>query len=82
MDRQTEYWFPAKRIGWGWGLPHRWEGWAALVLYGGSVALVFFLASPASHPVAFVSSMLLSTAMFVVVCWFKGEPPHENPGDR
>lgn len=29
----NEYWFPAKRYGWGWGLPSRWQGWAVLVIY-------------------------------------------------
>jgi len=29
------YWFPAKRYGWGWGLPSTWEGWLLLVGYLG-----------------------------------------------
>lgn len=23
-------WFPAKRYGWGWGLPVTWQGWVVL----------------------------------------------------
>ena len=26
----SRYWFPAKRYGWGWGLPATWEGWAVM----------------------------------------------------
>ena len=29
----NEYWFPAKRYGWGWGLPSRWQGWVVLAIY-------------------------------------------------
>ena len=26
-------WFGRKTIGWGWGLPARWQGWLVLILY-------------------------------------------------
>jgi hypothetical protein len=29
----AEYWFPAKRYGWGWGLPTAWQGWLVFVGY-------------------------------------------------
>jgi hypothetical protein len=29
-DHMSRYWFPAKRYGWGWGLPVTWQGWAVL----------------------------------------------------
>lgn len=29
----NEYWFPAKRYGWGWGFPSRWQGWMVLAIY-------------------------------------------------
>ena len=28
---RPRYWFPAKRYGWGWGLPAVWQGWVVLV---------------------------------------------------
>ena len=28
---QSNYWFPAKRYGWGWGFPTVWQGQATLV---------------------------------------------------
>jgi hypothetical protein len=27
MPQDPEYWFPAKRYGWGWGIPVTWQGW-------------------------------------------------------
>ncbi len=32
MSVEKKYWFPAKRYGWGWGIPNVWQGW--LVLFG------------------------------------------------
>ena len=32
MKDRDQYWFPAKRRGWGWGPPTVWQGWAVLVL--------------------------------------------------
>jgi hypothetical protein len=26
-------WFPAKRYGWGWGLPVAWQGWVVLLAW-------------------------------------------------
>jgi len=40
MDsRQREFWFPAKRYGWGWGLPVAWQGWAVLIAYAAVLGL-------------------------------------------
>jgi hypothetical protein len=36
--RRGRCWFPAKRYGWGWGLPSAWQGWVVLISY---FALVF-----------------------------------------
>jgi hypothetical protein len=30
---EPKYWFPAKRYGWGWGVPGAWQGRAFLVLW-------------------------------------------------
>jgi hypothetical protein len=41
MQIDGRYWFPAKRYGWGWGLPVTWQGWLvafiALTVAGGFV---------------------------------------------
>ena len=33
MHSDHNYWFPAKRYGWGWGLPISWQGWIVLIAY-------------------------------------------------
>ena len=30
---EKEYWFPAKKYGWGWGLPSTWQGWVVYCVY-------------------------------------------------
>jgi hypothetical protein len=81
MDSQNKYWFPAKRYGWGWGLPVRWEGWVCLAVYAGCVALVFRFLRPAADPVMFAIGLALLTLGLMAVCWLKGEPPRWRSGD-
>jgi hypothetical protein len=38
MRKAGDYWFPAKRFGWGWGPPCAWQGWIALLLWAGLLA--------------------------------------------
>lgn len=66
--RNRKYWFPAKRFGWGWGLPSAWQGWVVLLLLqcagsleswlagDGAGAMPERLASPARSVTAAVSS--------------------------
>jgi hypothetical protein len=75
MSAEQNYWFPAKRYGWGWGLPSAWQGWAVLVVFfvlmaGGSLVLL-----PAKGPTIFVAYSALLCVLLVVVCWLTGEPP-------
>lgn len=75
MSPTHEYWFPAKRYGWGWGLPVRWQGWVTLLAYIVLLSVVAFRFRPAGHPFEFASLVALLTLAFVAVCWLKGEPP-------
>lgn len=72
---KSPYWFPAKRYGWGWGMPTVWQGWVVMVVF-----LVLLLAGgvrllPAYGPMIYVGYVLLLSALLFVVCWLKGEPP-------
>jgi hypothetical protein len=81
VTRQSPYWFPAKRYGWGWGPPTAWQGWAVLALWFlailGSAAL--FLPK---RMAAFQISILLLTLLLLCVCYKTGEPPSWRWGDR
>jgi len=70
-DRQEKFWFHAKRHGYGWGLPARWQGWIVMLVYIGLVIMAaLFLPGYASLAV-----MLVLTAMLVIVVVFTGEKP-------
>lgn len=71
----NDYWFAAKRYGWGWGLPLRWQGW---LVYGMALALMaalYFVFPPAEHPALLLGSVWVVILLLVAVCWCKGEPP-------
>jgi len=74
MSPTPRYWFPAKRHGIGWGLPATWQGWVAIALYAGAMALVFRTFPPASDLRAFLAGVCAATGVFTFVCWWKGEP--------
>jgi len=74
MPSESAYWFRAKRYGWGWGLPLKWQGWAVvgaflLLLGGGSV-----LFSPVTSPTLYAAYVTVLSALLVGVCYAKGEP--------
>jgi hypothetical protein len=68
-------WFPAKRYGWGWGPPVRWQGWAALILYFLLLASGAAWLLPRCHVLVFVLYGYVLTAVLLLVCWLKGERP-------
>lgn len=74
--------FRAKRYGIGRGLPTCWQGWVALLLY--VVALVGGVAwlrgdERAVYLVAYFAAV---TAVFLVLCCWKGEPLRWRWGDE
>lgn len=75
-----EYWFPAKRYGYGWGIPVRWQGWATLAVF-----LAVVIGSGAQfmpgRPVAFLLTVTAASALLVIVCYLKGEPARWRWGD-
>jgi len=75
MSPEPKYWFPAKRYGWGWGLPSSWQGWVALVVFVALVMAGGWLFPPHHHVIAYVSYMGVLVLLFTSLCWLKGEPP-------
>jgi hypothetical protein len=74
-SRDTSYWFPAKRYGWGWGLPRRWQGWAVLGVFVVLLALGSAWLLPTFGSAVYVLYALVLGAALVSVCYWKGEPP-------
>jgi hypothetical protein len=72
-DRE-QYWFPAKRRGWGWGPPTVWQGWAVLGgIFVASLAVGIRLLP--QHPVGFLCFVLVMVLLMLFICSVKGEPP-------
>jgi hypothetical protein len=74
MSDDGQYWFPAKRYGWGWGPPTVWQGWAALVGSLVAIGIAAWVLMPI-HLVAFLSVALLMAVLLLLICYAKGEPP-------
>lgn len=71
----NEYWFPAKRYGWGWGFPSRWQGWVVLAIYAVLLAAGIVGLQPGRTQLGFSLYVLGVSVLLVLVCWWKGEPP-------
>jgi hypothetical protein len=74
-------WFRAKTYGWGW-TPSTWQGWAVTIVWSAALAAWLFYRWPADgvspgwhFDLVTVAGSLLLAAVFLVVCWIKGEPP-------
>lgn len=80
MDEQR-YWFPAKRYGWGWGIPRTWQGWVVLAVYAVLLAVGFLMYLPNDEIGYLLAYATLLTALLIAICWLKGEPPRWRWGD-
>jgi hypothetical protein len=75
MPDDKPYWFPAKRYGWGWGLPSCRQGWIVLCGYIALTVLGFFVFPPDTQLGSFLIYVGVLTVLLVAICWLKGEPP-------
>ena len=75
-----KYWFPAKRFGWGWGLPSAWQGWVVFVAWIAAVAAGTRLLP--EHSAGFAIYVLTMIVVMIAVGYWKGEPPRWRWGDR
>lgn len=80
-DGDNNYWFRAKRYGWGWGLPITWQGWVVFVVWFAVLicAMRYFIPRRLA---AFLIFTLVMTLVLLVICYQKGEPPRWRWGDR
>lgn len=75
MNSTQRYWFPAKRYGWGWGVPQTWQGWLVLTSYLAVVLAPAVLLDGDGGGVATLVAVVVATPLLVWVCFLKGEPP-------
>jgi hypothetical protein len=71
----SPYWFAAKRYGWGWGLPLRWQGWVVLAAFFLLMVVNAMVFTLPGHLLAFLIGTGLLCGALTVVCFWRGEPP-------
>lgn len=81
MNDAPKYWFPAKRYGWGWGLPTTWQGWIVLAGFFVLLAIGTFWLLPGYGALGFSLYTGGVTASLIIICWRKGEPPRWRWGE-
>jgi hypothetical protein len=74
MQTERKYWFPAKRYGWGWGIPSSWQGWLVLAAFVGLLVVGSFLLPPSAMLGAYLAYVAVLCVLLVGTCWLKGEP--------
>ena len=79
---ERKIWFPAKRYGWGWGMPTCWQGWLVVMGYplfmmAGLAPLLIY-----KHPVLGIGYVIALSIVLITVCWLKGEPPRWRWGGK
>lgn len=82
QQKTTDYWFPAKRYGWGWGFPVCWQGWLVMLGYIACIVGSIPLLKQPSGGLIFAVIVPVATIALVVICWIKGEPPRWRWGDQ
>jgi hypothetical protein len=75
MPAGHDYWFPAKRYGWGWGFPFSWQGWLVFAAFIVLVLAGFSIFPPGKSLGSFVLYTVILGLLLAFVCWLKGEPP-------
>jgi len=73
MEKEKQYWFPAKRYGWGWGPPCAWQGWVVFAVWLAAVITGAILL--AKQIGLFVGFVVVMSTIMIAICWAKGEPP-------
>ena len=81
MDNKALYWFPAKRYGWGWGLPVTWQGWVVFIVWSAVFLSIFPLVILRHQLIEHALFLVLMIAVLIVICYWKGEPPRWRWGD-
>jgi hypothetical protein len=75
MTQPTDFWFPVKRHGYGWGLPVRWQGWVVMIVFVGAqiVGVRHFVARRDFADTLFCLVGL--SALLIAIVALKGERP-------
>lgn len=81
MDAEPKYWFPAKRYGWGWGLPNCWQGWLVLGAFVALMVIGALVFPPKTQLAAYLAYVVILCGLLTGICWLTGEPARWRRGD-
>lgn len=70
---QQKIWFPAKRMGLGWGLPVAWQGWVVLIIYLLALFAGILLVPYFANTLYYLLYVFGITLILLVICFLKGE---------
>ena len=70
-DPDHKFWFHAKSYGFGWGMPARWQGWVAILVYLGLLTAAILFAPPVARWIY----VIVLSVLFIVLVIFTGERP-------
>ena len=82
MQHEKNIWFPAKRYGYGWGVPIRWQGWLVLATYVLLFSIGMLALLEGEHRAYAVLYQFALTAALIGVCAWKGEPARWRWGGK
>jgi hypothetical protein len=68
-------WFPAKKYGWGWGLPNVWQGWLVILVYILLVLTACIYLLNSAYFGLWILAISVLTLTLIIICFFKGEKP-------
>jgi hypothetical protein len=80
QNDNNKIWFPAKKYGWGWGLPCAWQGWVVYAAWWLSLFSGAFFMAPHHIGLFVIYSIVLGVVLILVVA-VKGEKPRWRWGD-
>jgi hypothetical protein len=75
MSETPQYWYAAKRYGWGWGPPITWQGWVVLVLLIAALVVPVPLFLRFHRPEPYLAYVAVLVAVQFLICYLKGPPP-------
>ncbi len=81
MPTERAYWFPAKRYGWGWGIPTTWQGWLVLAAFVVLLIIGSIVLPPGKQIWHYLAYVAVLCVLLIGICWLKGEPPRWRWGE-
>jgi len=75
MNDDTTFWFPAKRYGWGWGLPVKWQGWVVVASYFALMYAGIHYFKAQDNVAGLLAYLAILTVVLIAIVVAKGERP-------